>query len=137
MVGCLGRYNPAKRHANLVAAAGVLACRFPNTCFLSVGRGFDAGNPELMQLIEAMGFPERFVLLRERAAPAVCFDAMAMFVLSSRTKAFPNMLAEPIAMGVPCVSTNLGDVSLLKAVNGGELNILLNQRAFTRVCSSI
>ncbi|MFD2452754.1 glycosyltransferase [Ideonella paludis] len=29
VVGCLGRYNPAKDHANFVTAAGLLADRFP------------------------------------------------------------------------------------------------------------
>lgn len=113
VVGCLGRYNPAKDHANFVAAAGVLAPRFPQARFLMVGRGLDAGNPELMQRIEATGFPERFVLLGERADPAACLDAMDVFVLSSCTEGFPNVLGEAMAMGLPCVSTDVGDAALL------------------------
>lgn len=113
VVGCLGRYNPAKDHANFVAAAGVLAHRLPQTRFLVVGRGLDAGNPELMQRIEATGFPECFVLLGERADPAACLDAMDVFVLSSCTEGFPNVLGEAMAMGLPCVSTDVGDASLL------------------------
>lgn len=113
VVGCLGRYNPAKDHANFVAAAGVLAHRFPQARFLMVGRGLDAGNPELMRRIDATGFPERFVLLGERTDPAVCLDAMDVFVLSSCTEGFPNVLGEAMAMGLPCVSTDVGDTSLL------------------------
>jgi glycosyltransferase involved in cell wall biosynthesis len=113
VVGCLGRYNPAKDHANFVAAAGVLAHRFPQARFLMVGRGLDAGNPALMQRIEATGFPERFVLLGERADPAACLDAMDVFVLSSCTEGFPNVLGEAMAMGLPCVSTDVGDAALL------------------------
>lgn len=113
MVGCLGRYNPAKDHANFVAAAGVLAHRFSQARFLMVGRGLDAGNHELMQRIEATGFRERFVLLGERADPAACLDAMDVFVLSSCTEGFPNVLGEAMAMGLPCVSTDVGDAALL------------------------
>lgn len=113
VVGCLGRYNPAKDHANFVAAAGVLAPRFPQARFLMVGRGLDAGNPELMPRIEATGFPDRFVLLGERADPAACMDAMDVFVLSSCTEGFPNVLGEAMAMGLPCVSTDVGDAALL------------------------
>lgn len=113
VVGCLGRYNPAKDHANFVAAAAVLAHRFPQARFLMVGRGLDAGNPELMQRIEATGFRERFVLLGERADPAACLDAMDVFVLSSCTEGFPNVLGEAMAMGLPCVSTDVGDSALL------------------------
>lgn len=113
VVGCLGRYNPAKDHANFVAAAGVLALRFPQARFLMVGRGLDTGNPELMERIEATGFRERFVLLGERADPAACLDAMDVFVLSSCTEGFPNVLGEAMAMGLPCVSTDVGDAALL------------------------
>ncbi len=113
VVGCLGRYNPAKDHANFVAAAGVLAHRFPQARFLMVGRGLDAGNPELMERIEATGFPDRFVLLGERADPAACLDAMDVFVLSSCTEGFPNVLGEAMAMGLPCVSTDVGDAALV------------------------
>lgn len=113
LVGCLGRYNPAKDHANFVAAAGVLARRFPYARFLMVGRGLDTGNSELWRLIDATGFPERFLLLGERADPAACLDAMDVFVLSSCTEGFPNVLGEAMAMGVPCVSTDVGDAGLL------------------------
>jgi glycosyltransferase involved in cell wall biosynthesis len=113
VVGCLGRYNQAKDHANFVAAAGVLAHRLPQARFLMVGRGLEASNPELMQHIEATGFPDRFVLLGERADPATCLDTMDVFVLSSCTEGFPNVLGEAMAMGLPCVSTDVGDAALL------------------------
>jgi len=113
LVGCLGRYNPAKDHANFVAAAGLLATRFRQVRFLMVGRGLDAGNPELMKLIAATGFPERFVLLGERSDPAACLDAMDVFVLSSCTEGFPNVLGEAMVMGLPCVSTDVGDAASL------------------------
>lgn len=113
VVGCLGRFNPAKDHANFVTAAALLACRFSHVRFLMVGRGLDAGNPELIKLIEATGFAERFVLLGERSDPAACLDAMDVFVLSSCTEGFPNVLGEAMAMGVPCVSTDVGDAELL------------------------
>jgi glycosyltransferase involved in cell wall biosynthesis len=113
VVGCLGRYNPAKDHANFASAAGLLAQRFPKVRFLMVGRGLDAGNPELMQCIDATGYRERFVLLGERADPAACLDAMNVFVLSSCTEGFPNALGEAMVMGLPCVSTDVGDAAFL------------------------
>lgn len=113
VVGCLGRYNPAKDHANFVRAAGLLAARFAECRFLMVGRDVQRSNAELMAQIQATGFADRFVLLGERDDPAACLDAMDVFALSSCTEGFPNVLGEAMAMGVPCVSTDVGDAAVL------------------------
>lgn len=113
VVGCLGRYNPAKDHANFVSAAALLVARHPACRFLMVGRGLTPANATLMALIQATGFADRFILLGERSDPAACLDAMDVFVLSSRTEGFPNALGEAMAMGVPCVSTDGGDAAFL------------------------
>lgn len=113
VVGSVGRYNPAKDHANFVSAAGLVAAENPNVRFLMVGRDVDCSNFELKKLIDATGFSDRFVLLGESDEPASCIDAMDVFVLSSCTEGFPNVLGEAMAMGVPCVTTNVGDAALL------------------------
>lgn len=113
VVGCLGRYNPAKDQANFVRAAGLLAARFDECRFLMVGRDVQHSNTELMAQIQATGFADRFVLLGERDDPAACLDAMDVFALSSCTEGFPNVLGEAMAMGVPCVSTDVGDAAVL------------------------
>lgn len=113
VLGCLGRYNPAKDHANFIRAAALLAPHHPQCRFLMVGRGLDSHNTELMDLIHSTGFAERFILLGERNDPAACLDAMDVFVLSSCTEGFPNVLGEAMAMGLPCVSTDVGDAAVL------------------------
>ncbi len=113
IVGCLGRYNPAKDHANFVCAAGFLAARYPACRFMMVGRDLTPANATLIAKIQAIDLADRFVLLGERSDPAVCLDAMDVFVLSSCTEAFPIALGEAMAMGVPCVSTDVGDAALL------------------------
>jgi glycosyltransferase involved in cell wall biosynthesis len=113
VVGCLGRYNPAKDHANFVSAAALLAARHPACRFLMVGRDLTSANATLMAQIQATGFADRFVLLGERSDPAACLDAMDVFVLSSCTEGFPNVLGEAMATGVPCVSTDVGDAAFL------------------------
>jgi glycosyltransferase involved in cell wall biosynthesis len=128
VIGCLGRYNPAKDHVNFVRAAGLVAAKFPTCHFLMVGSGLTRSNAELMLHINATGFAERFVLLGERPDPAACLDAMDIFVLSSCTEAFPNVLGEAMAMGVPCVSTDVGDAAVLLGETG-ELVPPLNSTA--------
>lgn len=118
VLGTLGRFNLDKDHANFVKAAGQLADRHPQLRFLMVGRDLDGANQELQRWIGATGHPECFVLLGERADVAACLSAMDIFCLSSRTEAFPNALGEAMAMGLPCVTTDVGDAAVLVADTG-------------------
>ena len=136
VVGCLGRYNPAKDHANFVRAAGSLAVRYPACRFLMVGRDLQKGNAELMTLIEATGFADRFVLLGERSDPAACLDAMDVFVLSSCTEGFPNVLGEAMAMAVPCVTTDVGDAAVLLG-DAGEVVPARNSEALAEAVARL
>jgi glycosyltransferase involved in cell wall biosynthesis len=118
VLGTLGRFNLDKDHANFVQAAGRLAAGHPRLRFLMVGNDLVPDNPTLMRWIAATGHPERFVLLGERSDAAVCLAAMDIFCLSSRTEAFPNVVGEAMAMGLPCVATDVGDVGFLMADTG-------------------
>ncbi len=118
VVGTLGRFNADKDHANFVRAAGQLARSHDRLHFLMVGKNLDSDNQDLMRWIADTGYPDRFVLLGERADVPVCLAAMDIFCLSSRTEAFPNAVGEAMAMGLPCVSTDVGDVAMLMADTG-------------------
>lgn len=118
VIGCVGRYNAAKDHGNFVDAAAFVAQRDARCRFLMVGRDVERANVALWQRIEATGLADRFVLLGERRDVAACLDAMDVFVLSSRNEGFPNVVGEAMAMGVPCVVTDVGDAALLVGSTG-------------------
>lgn len=117
-VGYLGRFHPDKDQANFVRAAGLLARLHGNARFLMVGRDLDANNAQLAQWISVTGYADRFVLLGERSDVPACLAAMDIFCLSSRTEGFPNVVAEAMAMGLPCVVTDVGDAAMLVADTG-------------------
>jgi glycosyltransferase involved in cell wall biosynthesis len=118
VLGTLGRFNLDKDYANFVTAAGQLASSHPRLRFLMIGKNVDAANTELMRWIDATGYASHFVLLGERADVAICLSAMDIFCLSSRTEAFPNVVGEAMATGLPCVATDVGDVAVLMAGTG-------------------
>jgi glycosyltransferase involved in cell wall biosynthesis len=118
VIGTLGRFNLDKDHRNFVVAAGKLAAMDPRVRFLMIGRDLDAGNAALGGWIRKTRHADRFVLLGERDDVAVCLAAMDIFCLSSRTEAFPNVVGEAMAMGLPCVATDVGDVAALVADTG-------------------
>lgn len=118
VVGSLGRFNPDKDQENFVRAAGRLAQQSMLVRFLLVGRDLDACNVELARWIARTGYANRFVLLGERADVPICLAAMDIFCLSSRTEGFPNVVGEAMAMGLPCVVTDVGDAAMLVADAG-------------------
>lgn len=120
VVGSLGRFHADKDQQNFVAAAGLLASKHSQLRFLMVGRGQDWGNKQLVDWIISTGFKDRFVLLGERSDVPQCLAAMDVFCLHSRTEGFPNVLAEAMAMGLPCITTDVGDAAMLLG-NAGEV----------------
>jgi glycosyltransferase involved in cell wall biosynthesis len=115
VVGSLGRFNQDKDQKNFVCAAGRLAQQNPQVRFLLVGRDLVAGNAELARWLVQTGHANRFVLLGERADVPACLAATDIFCLSSRTEGFPNVVGEAMAMGLPCVVTDVGDAAMLVA----------------------
>lgn len=113
VIGSVGRFNAAKDQHNFVRAAGLVAARHANVRFLLVGRELDQGNTELTTWIGETGHADRFVLLGERSDVPACLAAMDVFCLSSRNEGFPNVVGEAMAVGLPCVVTDVGDAALL------------------------
>ena len=117
VIGCVGRFNPAKGFDIFISAAKQLR-HFNSVVFLMVGRDLSSDNAQLMTWIDSTGCAERFILLGQRQDIPVCLAAMDIFCLSSRTEGFPNVVGEAMAMGCPCVVTDVGDAAVLVAETG-------------------
>ncbi|RTZ42334.1 glycosyltransferase [Candidimonas sp. SYP-B2681] len=118
VIGSVGRYSAAKDHASFIRAAGMAGRTDARLRFLLVGRDLTMENQALVTLMDATGFPERFSLLGERADVAACMSAMDIFCLHSRTEGFPNVLGEAMCIGLPCVTTDVGDANVLLGETG-------------------
>lgn len=113
VIGSVGRLSQDKGQDVFIQAAALLVKRFPNIRFLMVGSLLQQNNTKLMNWLNAAGVTEQFVLLGERNDIPNCLAAMDIFCLPSRTEGFPNVLGEAMAMGLPCVSTDVGDAAFL------------------------
>ncbi|MBL4852012.1 MAG: glycosyltransferase [Gammaproteobacteria bacterium] len=113
VVGHVARLHPMKDHANFLQAAEAITLRYPNAHFLLSGRDVHLDNASFKIEIPS-SLQSRFHLLGERSDVAALMSAMDVFCLSSAWgEGFPNVLGEAMAVGVPCVATDVGDSALV------------------------
>jgi glycosyltransferase involved in cell wall biosynthesis len=113
VLGMVARFDPQKDHQNLIKALGHLKQKDQKFVCLLVGFGMDENNSFLMAELSNAGVREQVKLLGLRNDIPAVMNALDVHVLASLGEAFPNVLAEAMACGTPCVSTNVGDAALI------------------------
>jgi len=118
LLGMVARFDPQKDHANLLGALQLLKnSERPFLCVL-VGEGMDYDNSELSLLIEEAGIRDKLLMLGRRSDIPRIMNALDIHVLSSVGEAFPNVLAEAMGCGTPCVTTDVGDAAMIVGDTG-------------------
>ena len=107
-VGVIARADPQKDHATLLEAAKLVSARCPHIRFVLVGRNTD----RLPPLDRVMALGERHDI------PRLLRGLDAVVLSSAYGEGTPNVLAEAMATGVPCVTTDVGDAAVLVEDSG-------------------
>ncbi len=118
IIGHVGSYHPLKDQANLIEALTLLDQRGFNFYAVFAGVNLDNNNTSLVSLIKNKGLSNRVHLLGRRNDIPSIMNGIDLFILSSESEAFPNVLNEAMACGTPCVSTDVGDASLILGDTG-------------------
>jgi glycosyltransferase involved in cell wall biosynthesis len=113
LIGSVGRYNPDKDHDTLLRAFVEVCEAEQNTLLVLVGSGLEPGNVELMKKIQQLGIASKVVLLGPQSDLPEIMSGFDLFCLHSRTEAFPLVLGEAMALGLLCVTTDVGDSAFL------------------------
>lgn len=109
IIGNVGRFDPSKDHSNfLQALARVSEVKIPFRCIL-VGKDVAPDNAVLVKQITELGLQQSVLLVGQRSDMPAVMNALDLHVLSSSSEGFPNVIAEAMACGTPCVSTEAGD----------------------------
>ena len=109
LVGLMARYDSQKNHAGFISAAAQVRRSMPCVHFLLAGTGVDKSNEMLVKLILEHDLKKHHHLLGRRTDMPRLMASLDILASSSYGEAFPNVLGEAMACGVPCVVTDVGD----------------------------
>jgi glycosyltransferase involved in cell wall biosynthesis len=110
IIGHVARFHAMKDHHSLIAAVARLNAADQNVHLVMIGRGVEPDELQLATMIRRAGIGTRVSLLGERTdIPGLMSGFNILALSSSSGEAFPNVLGEAMASGVPCVATDVGD----------------------------
>lgn len=134
LVGIVARYHKIKDHECFLRAAKLI---ISNNKFkiklVMVGKDIDHENSELISIIDALGIKDYVLLLGPLGDLCNFMPVLDCLVLTSRSEGFPSVLAESLASGVPCVSTDVGDAKRIC----GEAGFVVNVGDYSAVAKKI
>jgi glycosyltransferase involved in cell wall biosynthesis len=118
IIGMAARLHPMKDHANLLKAAAHLWRQDFPVHLVLMGRDVERDNPKMAGLLADLDLPG-LTLLGERDDLPQLLPGFDLFVVpSAYGEAFPLVIGEAMASGVPCVATDVGDAKLLVGEHG-------------------
>ena len=109
LIGHVGRYDPQKDLTNLIEAFALLNQKKLDFDAVIVGANLDNNNRDLLLMLNKNGLSKFVHLLGRRDDITAIMNGIDLFVLSSKSEAFPNVLNEAMLCGTPCVTTDVGD----------------------------
>lgn len=114
LLGMAARWDPSKDYSNLIKALGCFN-RFSDRrwCCLLFGQSITFDNKALIKLLKENKVHDKVILAGPRGDVECVMNALDIFVLSSSSESFGNVLVEALACGVPVVSTQVGEVEAI------------------------
>jgi glycosyltransferase involved in cell wall biosynthesis len=109
LIGLVARFHPEKDHQAFIDAAAEIRRADRQTYFVLCGHGVSWQCNLLAAPIRQRGLQDAFRLLGPRDDVDRIHAALDVEVCCSRSEAFPNVIGEAMACGVPCVVTEVGD----------------------------
>jgi len=122
LIGRVGRIGPQKDYPTFIHAAAIVAKERPDARFVCVGSGPEEQIAELKELASSLPLQERMIWVPARSDMPSLYNAMDLCVSTSAFgEGTPNVVAEAMACGVPCVVTDIGD----SAIVVGDVNAVV------------
>ena len=138
LIGMVGRYDPLKNHRRFLQVLARLKTDVDKPVHaVLIGRGVESANKELYQHIDNLGLRDHCTLLGERDDISEAMNAFDLYLLTSDSEGWPNVLGEAMACGRCCVATDVGDVCQLMGETGHVVKPADDVSAFVNACRRV
>lgn len=112
----IGRFNEVKNHELLINAFNILLRCNPNCDLTLAGDGtlFE----KIKDQVKELGIEDKVNFLGNVIDVPKLLENMSVFVLPSKTEAFPVSILEAMASGLPIIASNVGGIPEMVTDNG-------------------
>ena len=119
LIGKVARYDPQKDHLNFLDALSLIRSKNINFFCVLIGFNIDKKNINLISDIKRLKLTKHVKLLGQNDNISEVMNGLDLHILSSSYgEGFPNVVAESMACGTPCVVTDVGDSALVVGKTG-------------------
>ena len=112
IIGNVARFHAVKNHDYILSIFNKIK-DIPNIKLVLVGTNVDKKNSILIEKIKKYNIQNKVVLLGKRDDVFHIYKLFDIFVLTSLSEGFPNVLAEAMINKNICLSTNVGDTNII------------------------
>lgn len=114
VIAMVARWHPQKDHVTCLRSLEIVRRFGWRGQAILAGPGIHKKNRVLQGLLQSFGLKKHVFPLGTKLSPSRIYQAADLLVLSSRSgEGFPNVLAEAMLYGVPCVTTDIGDSGVI------------------------
>ena len=105
------RFCKEKDYPTLLKAIKLTLEKNNKIAFVLCGKDVDNSNKELMHLVKELRIDNNLYLLGHQSNIEKLMSGADFLISSSNSESFPNVIAEAMSLGVPCIAANTGETA--------------------------